>query len=65
MTADRIPPPPRSAKGKVQWIWDDVDQARRAWAITQACRLYSGLNVSQPGLESVADDILAYVTEQR
>ena len=58
-----IPPPP---KLRIHGLWDDLDQARRAWAIAQACRLYSGLpGVLMGDVAYDADLILDYVTEPR
>jgi len=50
------PPPPIRFNG----LWDDVEQARRAWAVTQACREAAGTNRLLTHILADADAILAW-----
>jgi nicotinamidase-related amidase len=60
-TGDPMQPPPKpKQQPRVLQLWDDVEQAKRAWAVTQACRAAAGTDRLLTHIFADADAILAW-----
>jgi len=58
------PPPKPKPRQRVLQLWDTVEQAQRAWAITQACRAAAGTDRHPSMILADADFILRWVQQR-